>query len=98
MPVASKRLISRALKILALVINLVIVVYLLTAKRLFRLRGGGKAERAQKASDTGWQATSAQHPGPWLFLRRQRQLTEEAAPDQAHAKGPAKADRHESSA
>lgn len=46
-----------ALKILALVINLGIVVYLLTAKRLFGLRGGGNAERAEYAAETGWQAT-----------------------------------------
>ncbi|MBV9093934.1 MAG: DUF2127 domain-containing protein, partial [Streptosporangiaceae bacterium] len=43
-----------ALKILALVINVAIVVYLLVAKRLFGLRGGGKAERAEYDADTGW--------------------------------------------
>lgn len=39
-----------ALKILAMVINVVIVVYLLGAKRLLGLRGGGKAERAEYAA------------------------------------------------
>jgi uncharacterized membrane protein (DUF2068 family) len=52
------------LKILALVINLVIVIYLLTAKRLFGLRGGGKAERAEQAADTGWEAIERATPAP----------------------------------
>ncbi|MGH3406052.1 MAG: DUF2127 domain-containing protein [Streptosporangiaceae bacterium] len=43
-----------ALKVLALVINLAIVAYLLLAKRLFGLRGGGRAERAERTADTGW--------------------------------------------
>ena len=43
-----------ALKALALVVNLAIVVYLLFAKRLFGLRGGGRAERAERDRDTGW--------------------------------------------
>ena len=43
-----------ALKVLALVINLAIVVYLLWAKRLFGVRGGGRAERAEYERDTGW--------------------------------------------
>jgi uncharacterized membrane protein (DUF2068 family) len=43
-------------KVLALVINLVVVVYLLFAKRLFGLRGGGRAEAAELERDSGWQA------------------------------------------
>ncbi|MGH3669851.1 MAG: DUF2127 domain-containing protein [Pseudonocardiaceae bacterium] len=43
-------------KILALIINLAVVGYLLFAKRLFGLRGGGRAEAAEHAHDTGWQA------------------------------------------
>jgi len=43
-----------ALKVLALVLNLAVAVYLLAAKRLFGLRGGGKAERAEYRADTGW--------------------------------------------
>lgn len=43
-------------KIAALIINLVIVIYLLFAKRLFGLRGGGAAELAQREHDTGWEA------------------------------------------
>jgi uncharacterized membrane protein (DUF2068 family) len=43
-------------KIVALVINLIVVVYLLYAKRLFGLRGGGRAEAAELERDSGWQA------------------------------------------
>jgi uncharacterized membrane protein (DUF2068 family) len=43
-------------KIIALVINLAVVAYLLVAKRLFGLRGGGRAVAAEHAEDTGWQA------------------------------------------
>ncbi len=43
-------------KILALVINLLIVAYLLFAKRLFGLRGGGRVERAEIERDVGWEA------------------------------------------
>jgi uncharacterized membrane protein (DUF2068 family) len=41
-------------KMLALVVNLVIVVYLLFAKRLFGLRGGAEAEERERARDQGW--------------------------------------------
>ena len=43
-----------ALKLVAFVINVAVAVYLLYAKRLFGLRGGGKAERAEHEADTGW--------------------------------------------
>jgi uncharacterized membrane protein (DUF2068 family) len=52
------------LKVLALVINLLIVIYLLFAKRLLGLRGGGKAERAERERDTGWAAIERATPGP----------------------------------
>lgn len=45
---------TSALKIVTLAINLAIAVYLLLAKRLFGLRGGGKREHAIRAHDTGW--------------------------------------------
>jgi uncharacterized membrane protein (DUF2068 family) len=51
-----------ALKVLTLVINLVIVIYLLAAKRLFGLRGGGTAERAEREADTGWAAIERATP------------------------------------
>ena len=42
------------LKIIALVVNVAIVVYLLYAKRLFGLRGGWAAEEVRAAKDVGW--------------------------------------------
>lgn len=45
-----------ALKILALIVNLLVMAYLLFAKRLFGLRGGGRAERAAIDRDSGWEA------------------------------------------
>ncbi len=51
-----------ALKVLALVINLAIAAYLLYAKRLFGLHGGGKAERAERAADIGWPAIERSTP------------------------------------
>jgi len=52
------------LKLLTLVINVLIVIYLLLAKRLFGLRGGGKAVRAERERDTGWTAIERATPGP----------------------------------
>ncbi len=37
-------------------LNLAVVVYLLLAKRLFGLRGGGRAELAEREADSGWSA------------------------------------------
>ncbi|WP_055495057.1 DUF2127 domain-containing protein [Streptomyces sp. TP-A0356] len=51
-------------KILTLIINVAISVYLLIAKRLFGLRGGGKAEAAERARDTSWEALERVLPGP----------------------------------
>jgi uncharacterized membrane protein (DUF2068 family) len=42
------------LKVIALIINVAIVVYLLYAKRLFGLRGGTAAEDAARSRDVGW--------------------------------------------
>jgi uncharacterized membrane protein (DUF2068 family) len=49
-------------KIIALVINLLVVLYLLYAKRLFGLRGGGRAEEAEIERDTGWPALESSAP------------------------------------
>ena len=49
-------------KIVALVVNLAIVIYLLLAKRLFGLRGGAEAERAERERDTGWEALERTAP------------------------------------
>jgi uncharacterized membrane protein (DUF2068 family) len=50
------------LKVVALVINVAIAVYLLYAKRLFGVRGGGKTERAEREADTGWTAIERATP------------------------------------
>lgn len=42
------------LKVIALVVNVAIVVYLLYAKRLFGIRGGYAAEEKRAAKDVGW--------------------------------------------
>jgi uncharacterized membrane protein (DUF2068 family) len=43
-------------KIITLVINLAVVIYLLFAKRLFGLRGGHRAEQARREASSGWAA------------------------------------------
>jgi uncharacterized membrane protein (DUF2068 family) len=43
-------------KVIALIINIAIVVYLLLAKRLFGLRGGAQADEAEREQDSGWPA------------------------------------------
>ncbi len=50
------------LKVIALVVNLAVVIYLLFAKRLFGLRGGGDAEHAERERDNGWAALEASLP------------------------------------
>jgi uncharacterized membrane protein (DUF2068 family) len=50
------------LKVLTLVVNLAVAVYLLLAKRLFGLRGGGKAEQAEYDADVGWPAIERATP------------------------------------
>jgi len=51
------------LKIITLIINLAVVVYLLLAKRLFGLRGGAAAEREEREHDAGWPAIERTAPG-----------------------------------
>ena len=51
-----------AFKIIVLVINLAVVSYLLFAKRLFGLRGGGKRERARHEQDSGWRLIETTTP------------------------------------
>jgi uncharacterized membrane protein (DUF2068 family) len=50
-------------KLIALVINLAVVLYLLLAKRLFGLRGGHAAEHAWRAHTSGWPAIERATPG-----------------------------------
>jgi uncharacterized membrane protein (DUF2068 family) len=49
-------------KVLALIVNLAIVIYLLVAKRLFGLRGGYAVELAERERDTGWEALERSAP------------------------------------
>jgi uncharacterized membrane protein (DUF2068 family) len=57
------------LKIFTLVLNLAIAVYLLLAKRLFGLRGGGTYEAAEKAHDMGWAAVERHSPEAFAGAR-----------------------------
>lgn len=50
-------------KVITLIINLAVVGYLLFAKRLFGLRGGGRVEAAERERDTGWPALERVLPG-----------------------------------
>ncbi|MEA2154131.1 MAG: hypothetical protein QOE11_271, partial [Solirubrobacteraceae bacterium] len=50
------------LKMITIAINLAVVVYLLLAKRLFGLRGGAAAERAEREHDVGWEALERSAP------------------------------------
>jgi len=49
-------------KVLAFVVNVAIVVYLLLAKRLFGLRGGAAAAKAESERDQGWEALERSAP------------------------------------
>lgn len=51
------------LKVLTLILNVAVVVYLLLAKRLFGLRGGAEAEREERERDAGWPAIERATPG-----------------------------------
>jgi uncharacterized membrane protein (DUF2068 family) len=54
-----------AFKLIALIINLAVVIYLLLAKRLFGLRGGAAAEHARREATSGWSAIErATTPAP----------------------------------
>jgi uncharacterized membrane protein (DUF2068 family) len=49
-------------KVVALVVNIAIAVYLLFAKRLFGLRGGAAAEERERERDIGWEALERTAP------------------------------------
>jgi uncharacterized membrane protein (DUF2068 family) len=51
-----------ALKIIGFIINLAVVIYLLFAKRLFGLRGGGKVDEELRARDMSWEAVERTTP------------------------------------
>lgn len=50
------------LKIITLVINLAVVAYLLWAHRLLGVRGGGRADAAERERDSGWAALDRAYP------------------------------------
>jgi uncharacterized membrane protein (DUF2068 family) len=50
-------------KVVAIVVNVAIAVYLLRAKRLFGFRGGAAAEAEERARDVGWEALERTAPG-----------------------------------
>jgi uncharacterized membrane protein (DUF2068 family) len=51
-----------ALKIIGFIINVAVVIYLLFAKRLFGLRGGGAADEELRARDMSWDAVERATP------------------------------------
>ncbi len=50
------------LKIVGFIINVAVVVYLIYAKRLFGLRGGGAVDEAERARDMSWEALERTTP------------------------------------
>mgnify|MGYP003508819923 FL=1 len=50
------------LNVIALVVNTAILVYLLFAKRLFGLRGGGRVDEELRERDMGWEALAQRAP------------------------------------
>jgi uncharacterized membrane protein (DUF2068 family) len=50
------------LKIIALIVNVAVVIYLLRAKRLFGFNGGAGAERTERERDIGWEALERTAP------------------------------------
>jgi uncharacterized membrane protein (DUF2068 family) len=65
LPLDGYELIHRTtvLKIIAVVINIAVVVYLLVAKRLFGIRGGADADEEERRRDVGWPALDRTAPG-----------------------------------
>ncbi len=57
---------ASVLKVIGFLINLAIVIFLLYDKRLFGLRGGGAAEEAERARETGWEAIDRATPAGLL--------------------------------
>jgi uncharacterized membrane protein (DUF2068 family) len=51
------------LKLIGLIINLAVVIYLIYAKRLFGVRGGGAVDERERARDSGWEAIVRTAPG-----------------------------------
>ncbi len=45
-------------------INLAVVIYLIYAKRLFGVRGGGAVDERERERDSGWEAITRTAPPP----------------------------------
>ena len=58
------------LKLLTLIINLAVVLYLLLAKGLFGIRGGAAADEAAREHDSGWPAIDRATPGGSILPAR----------------------------
>jgi uncharacterized membrane protein (DUF2068 family) len=68
-----------ALKVIGFIINLAVVIYLLFAKRLFGLRGGGAVDEAKRARDMSWE-TISQATAPFTDSGRARGPVRPAPP------------------
>jgi uncharacterized membrane protein (DUF2068 family) len=55
-----------ALKLIGFIINVAVVIYLLLAKRLFGLRGGGGVDERLRAADMNWEAIERATPAAAL--------------------------------
>jgi uncharacterized membrane protein (DUF2068 family) len=53
---------ATVLKVIGFIVNLAVVIYLLFAKRLFGLRGGGAADDAERARDMSWETIEQAAP------------------------------------
>jgi uncharacterized membrane protein (DUF2068 family) len=51
------------LKLLLLIVNLAVVLYLLLGKRLFGLRGGHAVDEVRRRAGGGWEAIDRHPPG-----------------------------------
>ena len=51
-----------ALKIIGFIVNVAVVAYLLYAKRLFGLRGGGRVDEELRARDMSWETIEGVAP------------------------------------
>jgi uncharacterized membrane protein (DUF2068 family) len=68
LPIEVYELIHRltALKLIGFIINVAVVIYLLLAKRLFGLRGGGGVDERLRAADMSWEAIERATPAATL--------------------------------
>jgi uncharacterized membrane protein (DUF2068 family) len=50
------------LKLIGFILNLAVVIYLIYAKRLFGVRGGGAVDERERERDSGWEAITRTAP------------------------------------